>query len=189
MPGQTTKITNREKAAILMKAAGIEDDWTELYLIAEDKSRKDAEKIKFIATVVSRWRNSDKVKKCLAEYERLFADRAAEERQRATEEERRRQEEKQKTGGDSDQNAGKPGGKFAKGLDFYDPENQRRQINRIIQEASDDPRTQLDAIKAIQATQRDDKQAARDQKQMRAYLPIRCNACPLYEKARRKATK
>ena len=185
MPGATTKITPREKAAILLFAAGIETDWKELYLIAEDKSRRDAESIKEIAPQVSRWKTSDKVKNALADFQRIFADRDADARRRGAEEERRRQEEKQQAGSNEGNND-KPGGKFARAVDFYDPENQRRQINRIILEAGDDPRTQLDAIKAIQATQRDDKQAARDQRQVRAYLPQRCESCPLYLKARKK---
>ena len=186
MPGPSTKITPREKAALLMYAAGLETEWTELYLIADDKPAKEAREDKNLIQYVSRWKHSTKVEKALAEYSKLFADRDADERRKGAEEERRRQEEKQNTGGDSDRDAGKPGGKFAKPLDFYDPENQRKQINRIISESNDDPRTQLDAIKAIQATQRDDKQAARDQKQVRAYLPQRCDACPLYLKARKK---
>lgn len=188
MPGPTTKITNREKAAVLLAAAGLVDDWTELYFIAEDKSRKDAESVQFVAASVSRWKNSDKIKKCLAEYTKLLADREADARtegrdeERRKETERRRMEENERT----ERETGKP---FAANIDYYDPANQRTQINRIIAESDDDPKTQLDAIKTIQQTQRDDKQAARDQKQVRSYLPLRCESCPLYAKAAAKAIK
>ena len=86
----------------------------------------------------------------------------------------------------TERETGKP---FAANIDYYDPANQRTQINRIIAESDDDPKTQLDAIKTIQQTQRDDKQAARDQKQVRSYLPLRCESCPLYAKAAAKAIK
>lgn len=190
MPGQTTRITNREKAAILMMAAGIETDWYEIYLIAEDKSRKEAEKVKYLHSTVSRWRNSDKVKKCLAEYTKLFADREADARTQGRDEERRRQEERSEneTAGKSERTENEARRSFA-AVDYYDPKNQRKQINRIIQEAADDPRTQLDAIKAIQQTQRDDRQAAKDNQIQRFYIPIHCAACPLYQKAQKKATK
>lgn len=188
MPGPTTKITNREKAAVLLAAAGLVDDWTELYFIAEDKSRKDAESVQFVAASVSRWKNSDKIKKCLAEYTKLLADREADARTEGRDEERRKETERRRTEENerTERDAGKP---FAAAVDYYDPTNQRKQINRIIQEASDDPKTQLDAIKAIQQTQRDDRQAARDQKQVKSYLPLRCLSCPLYAKARKNTTK
>ena len=186
MPGQTTKITNRERAAIMLHAAGIVDDWTELYFIAEDKSRKDAESVKFVAASVSRWRNSDKVKNCLAEYRKLLADREADARTEGRDDERRRKEEERS---ESERKQTQSGARLAAAVDYYDPANQRQQINRIIAESGDDPKTQLDAIKAIQQTQRDDRQAARDQKQVQCYLPIRCNTCPLMQKARAKAAK
>ena len=62
-------------------------------------------------------------------------------------------------------------------IDYYDPANQRKQINRIIAESSDDPKTQLDAIKAIQQTQLDDRQAAKDSQIQRFYSPIQCREC------------
>ena len=189
MPGQTTKLTNRERAAILLHAAGLEDDWTELYFIAEDKSRKDAESVKFVAASVSRWKNSDKIKNCLSEFRKLLADREADARTEGREEGRRTEAERMERGGGSEPTESNRRREFAAPVDYYDPENQRKQINRIIQESSDDPKTQLDAIKAIQQTQRDDKQAARDQKQVRAYLPQRCETCPLYLKARERLTK
>ena len=192
MPGPTTKITNREKAAVLLAAAGLVDDWTELYFIAEDKSRKDAESVQFVAASVSRWKNSEKIKKCLAEYTKLLADREADARTEGRDEERRRETERRRTEENerTERDAGKP---FAATVDYYDPANQRTQINRIIQESGDDPRTQLDAIKTIQQTQRDDKQAAKDQQIQRFYTPVKCSSCPIrqeYEKRQaRKATK
>ena len=189
MPGPTTRITAREKAAVFLYAAGIETSWKEIYLIAEDKKRSDAEQIKDLTTLISRWKNSDKIKNALEESRRILAARDLEQRRQGAEEERRRQEEKQNEQGDNKQTTGHKAGQTAKNIDFYDPANQRTQINKIIQEASDDPKTQLDAIKAIQQTQRDDRQAARDQKQARFYLPIRCQSCPLYSKAAKNTTK
>ena len=189
MPGPTTKLTAREKAAVFLNAAGIEDDWTELYLIAEDKPREEAQKNKNLIIYVSRWKNSDKIKKALEESRRILAARDLEQRRQGAEEENRRQEKTQQDKRDSKQTAGEAGPRQYKQIDFYDPANQRTQINKIIQEASDDPKTQLDAIKAIQQTQRDDRQAARDQKQARFYLPVRCQSCPLYIKAAKNTTK
>lgn len=192
MPGPTTKITNREKAAVMLAAAGVVDDWTELYFIAEDKSRKDAESVQFVAASVSRWKNSDKIKKCLSEFTKLLADREADARTQGRDEERRKETER-KGREENERTASETGRPVAAPVDYYDPTNQRKQINKIIQQATDDPRTQLDAIKAIQQTQRDDKQAAKDQQIQRFYTPVKCAICPIrqeYEKRQaRKATK
>ena len=63
-------------------AAGFLDDWTEAYFIAEDRARKEAEAVKFVATSVSRWKNSDKVRNTFEQYRKHFADRDAEQRQK-----------------------------------------------------------------------------------------------------------
>lgn len=184
MPGATTPITDREKAAILALKIGIIQDAKTAYIVAEDKARKDVPQ-NALKSMISKWINSDKVKTFSGYVDRLLADRDADARQRGRQEERNEggQEEGKQAESDRSQH------RQAKDVDYYDPANQRKQINRIIQESSDDPKTQLDAIKAIQQTQRDDRQAARDQKQVQTYLPLRCFSCPLMEKERRKAGK
>ena len=188
MPGANTPTTDREKAALLAYRLGIIPDAKTAYIAAEDKAAADVA-AKSINSYVSRWINSDRVKQIISYFDRLLADRDADARERGREEEERRKYKTGKNAGDNERTDGKPGARLAKEIDFYDPANQRTQINRIIREAADDPKTQLDAIKAIQQTQRDDKQAARDQKQVRSYLPLRCNDCPLMIKARQETTK
>lgn len=184
MPGATTPITDREKAAILALKIGLIQDAKTAYIVAEDKARKDVPQ-NALKSMISKWINSDKVKTFSDYVERLLADRDADARKRGREEERNgtRPEESKPAENERSQH------RQAKDVDYYDPANQRKQINRIIQEASDDPKTQLDAIKAIQQTQRDDRQAARDQRQVQAFLPLRCSVCPLMEKARKNTIK
>ena len=188
MPGATTKITDREKAALFYFAAGLCDDWRQLYLIADAKTPEEAAENRNIKQYVSDWKRSEKVKKALEEFRKILADRDADERRKGAEQERQRKQE-EKNAGDSNRTDAQPEAHKRKEIDYYNPEEQKKQINRIIQDSADDPKTQLDAIKTIQQTQRDDKQAAREGRQVRAYLPQRCNTCPLYEKARRKPTK
>lgn len=184
MPGATTPITDREKAAILAYKLGIIQDARSAYIAAEDKARKDVPQAA-LKSMVSKWINSPKIVQFSDYVTRLLADRDADARQRGRDEERngiKSEEEKPAESERTQHHQSKP-------VDYYDPANQRQQINRIIAESSDDPKTQLDAIKAIQQTQRDDRQAARDQKQVQSYLPLRCDTCPLMEKARAKAAK
>lgn len=167
MPGPTTPITDREKAAITALKLGLLPDSRSAYIAAEDKPAKDVNPVG-IKTLVSRWINSDKVKQYGDYIERLLADREADARERG-----RREAETGRRAEGSERTESKPG----RAVDYYDPANQRKQINRIIAESSDDPKTQLDAIKAIQQTQRDDRQAAKDSQIQRFYTPIQCRDC------------
>lgn len=188
MPGPTTPITDREKAAILAYNLGILPDAKTAYFVAEDKAVKDIPQ-KALKSMISKWINSPKFTQFDDYVNRLLADRDSDARRRGRQEAEKRMQQgdarNEEEAGRSDHAETQPG----KTVDYYDPANQRKQINRIIQEASDDPKTQLDAIKAIQQTQRDDRQAARDQKQVKSYLPLRCLSCPLYTKARKNTTK
>lgn len=191
MPGPNSKITNREKAAILAVVFGIVDDWTEAYIVAEDKSLEEAKQLKFIASAVSRWRKSDKVKNTVKEFQKLIADRDAEERQKGREEAfseitHNQNEDNNESENESECFETKAKRNFAKPIDYSDPENRKRLYNEVIRKAKDDYKTQLDAAKMFEQIQKDDKQAAREQKQVRAYLPIMCKECALYERARLK---
>ena len=73
----------------------------------------------------------------------------------------------------------------SKFVDYSNPENQRKKLNQIINQASNSGEA-LDALKVIISGQKDDRQAAREQKQVKIYLPLICYDCPLYEKARKK---
>ena len=167
MPGPTTPITPREKAAILALKFGLLPDQKSAYIVAEDKPAKEVNP-KGIDTLASRWMKSEKIQSFSEYIDRLMADRDADARQRGREE-----AESGRTAGGSERTESKPG----RAVDYYDPANQRKQINRIIAESSDDPKTQLDAIKAIQQTQRDDRQAAKDSQIQRFYTPIQCRDC------------
>lgn len=191
MPGPTTPITNRERAAILLLLTGFINDWKECYLIAEDKSRKDAENVQYIASAISKWKNSGKITKAVEQMTRFLSDLRAEERNRAraealqTEEEKRRTEEN--GGGGNVRTDGERRRAIVQNVDYSNPENQTKKLNELINTAND-PGEALDALKVLISTQKDDKQAAREQKQVRAYLPLMCQQCPLYEKARKKVT-
>lgn len=194
MPGQTTKLTDREKAAIFALAAGLIDDTKTAYIIADQKPEKEVLKQTSLKSSVSRWLNSDKVQNTLKAYQRYFADRDAEERRKGREEASR-----QAAGNDEGQEGNKAGESnhtetkqtrtVDTKIDYNDPKARRQLYNRIITEAADDPKTQLDAAKLIEQTQRDDRQAAQDQKVQRVFLPATCQACPMYAKAQAKRPK
>ena len=189
MPKQAAPINARQKAAVFALAAGILADWTECFIAASENRTKEAEKVAATFSNVSHWKSSKKIRDYYDECrERIARDQARIQLQGIEEGKReaKKESEEETTTGENERTKTK---RPAAIVDYYDPANQRTQINRIIAESGDDPKTQLDAIKAIQQTQRDDKQAARDQKQVRSYLPLRCESCPLYAKARAKTTK
>ena len=184
MPTTRKELTNREKAAILAHKLGIIPTAKAAYLAAQDKAEKDIA-VGSLNSYASRFFSNPEVKEFSQFVDRYLADRESDARARGKEEAKREiyasMEIEGEQGGSDRTKSDQP-----KPVDYYDPANQRRQINRIIAESSDDPKTQLDAIKAIQQTQRDDRQAAQDRRQVQAFLPLRCQNCPLYERAKPK---
>lgn len=179
MPGVNTPTTDREKAALLAYKIGIIPDLKTAYLAAENKAIEDVA-TKALKTYVSKWINSERVKQLSAYLDRILADRDADARQRGRDEAENERNGNRTTPGRNERTETRKTAPVAN-VDYYDPANQRKQINQIIQQAADDPKTQLDAIKAIQQTQRDDRQAAKDQQIQRFYLPVRCQSCPIRE--------
>ena len=167
------KASEREKAILFVLAAGqLDGGWKEAFILSSQKAEKDVTNQKNITTSAERWHRRPEIMKA---YEKaLKAVQELKEEGRPAEDGTGIEDER------GDNNRTKPG-KPAK-VDYYNPENQRRQINKIIEQSQDDPKTQLDAIKAIQQTQRDDRQAAKDNQIQRFYSPLRCHHCPLYLK-------
>lgn len=182
MPSPKTPLTDREKAALLAYKFGLIDTTKAAYIAADDQPQAHIKGLSALNTLVSRWINSEKVKGFLSHCDSLILSKQAEAFQRGKDQAQRASLEAEKIQGDSERTQTRQ----AREIDYYDPKNQRTQINRIIAESQDDPKTQLDAIKAIQQTQRDDRQAAKDNQIQRFYTPVNCHFCPLYLKKRQK---
>ena len=184
MPGSTTPITDREKAAIFAYKFGILPELNAAFIAADDKPAAEVKGTKSLRVLCSRWANSEKFKRFADYVDRVIADRDADARKRGREE-----AEREFFGGEEERSNKRTDTDVKKAVDYYDPMNQRKQINRIIAESADDPKTQLDAIKAIQQTQRDDRQAAKEGRSVRVYLPLSCDICPLWQKAKARREK
>ena len=178
MPLLGKKITEREKAALYYHVFGGVDDWRQLYEIA-DAATDAKNEIKFLDIYISRWKNSEKVKTFLKVIQKQKADQDAEERNKGREEERTKARESEHT-------ETKPETRQKKEIDYSDPKNRRQLYNEVIANSGDDYKTKLDAAKVFEQIQKDDREAARQQKQQRVYLPAVCNECPLYLKARKR---
>lgn len=172
-------LTEREKAAVYLHVFGGFDNWTELYLIASDESNENARKKARPADNASKWKRSPKIQNYIetVRAERFRMEEKAREKGRAEEREK-----------DIERSENEPEKAPAKFVDYSDPANQRRKLNELVNKASD-PGEALDALKVIISGQRDDKQAAKERRQVAAYLPICCNDCPLYQSAREKGRK
>ena len=167
-------LTEREKAALYYHIFTGCKDWKTLYLIAIDAAQSDAQKDnKYLSAFASRWKNTQKVQNFITETRDRLAIEENKKRER-WENERRESERKETERGTGHTSA----------VDYTNPENQRKKLNELVNNASD-PGEALDALKVIISGQRDDKQAAREQKQVRAYLPLSCQDCPLYKKSKR----
>ena len=162
-------LTERERAAIALHVFQGVTDWGLLYAIAQP----GAYDRDFPKNSVSTWKNSAKIRDLIRDYtaardarENAIKTAAFEEGQRVLIE----------RAGADDNGAGL--------VDYSDPKNQLRKLNLLVNSAKD-PGEVLDALKVIISGQRDDRQAAREGRQVRAYLPLLCYQCPLYEEKRK----
>lgn len=67
-------------------------------------------------------------------------------------------------------------------IDYTKPDAQKKLLNHIIN-SSDESKEKLDALKAVISMQKDDREAARDNKIQRFYMPLKCTECPLHARA------
>ena len=182
---QSRYITEREKAAIYYHVFGGLDNWKQLYMIADPETDSKKE-IKYLDTYVSKWKNSDKIKDFVKTLQEEKARQQAEQRLKGQEEEKNKAKEEIEN---NERTEAKPESKEVKVIDYSDPVNRKRLYNEVIANSKDDYKTKLDAAKVFEQIQKDDREAARSQKQVRYYLPLRCENCSLYLKAQKKTTK
>ena len=173
------KLTDREKSALCMFVFGEITDWKTLYCIAENgpmKNPSDVDK-----TSVSKWKNSDKVTAYIETLNRTKYDllKAAENKGIET--------GRMEQAGSVHTKTEKPE-RVAKFVDYSSPAAQQAKLNELVNTA-DDPGEALDALKVIIQAQKADRDAAREGRTVRAYLPQACTDCPLYQKARKKGQK
>lgn len=180
---QSAKLTDREKAVLYYHLYSGVDDWRQLYILADNNKLNN--EAKFLDTLVSRWKRSDKVQRFLERIKKEKADQDAEQRQKGREEEKRKLEEC----GNNESTKPEPPKQIKKEIDYSDPKNRQKLYNEVIARSGDDPKTQLDAAKMFEQIQKDDREAAKAQKQSRVYLPLRCFSCPLYARQAKKAIK
>lgn len=169
--------TDKEKAAIFYHVYGGMQDWQTLFAITLDRPLEASREDKYLPEKASRWKRSEKIQTYLKQVQDARAVKEAREKEeilRQAEENVRKKIERE------------TGRKIL--VDYGDPANQRRKLNELINDASD-PGEALDALKVIISGQKDDRQAAREQKQVRAYLPLTCADCPLYRKFAKKTPK
>ena len=178
------RATAREKAVLFALAAGYIDTWETAFILSRQESEADADKLKSRKSSVTHWKQHPEIQNAYNYAVSALNLRDEETARKAREEASKKDDEETapQLAGDSVRTKPAKAGK----VDYYNPENQRRTINAIIDKAADDPKTQLDAIKAIQQTQRDDRQAAKDNQIQRYYTPVSCRACPFKAKAAKK---
>ena len=172
---QNQFITEREKAALKAHVFGGVDDWRLLFQMAGGYTESE----KSLTVFISRWKNSPKVKTEIEAQRREKFTIEQAQRERWREEEREREER-------AESESREP--KAKRRVDFTSPDEQKRLLNDLINNTND-PDQKLDALKIIIAGQRDDRQAAKEGRQVRAYLPQNCRDCVLYQREKAKQEK
>lgn len=174
------KITPGEIAAVYYSVFSGCQDWRQLYAIA-DGIKSDEKQKEINRSTIYAWKNTTKIQELFRDVERrkLELIQAAE---------KQGFQDGKNSLLDNIHTENETGGKKPKIVDYADPTNQARKLNELVNTAAD-PGEALDALKVIIQTQKADREAARDQKTVRAYLPLSCNSCPFLEKARKKSEK
>lgn len=181
MAGKTAEITIREKAAVIYHIITGES-WSECYKIASRDTFENISKSKHLPRYSASWKASHKIQTFLEEFKTIQEAKRQKEISEAIEEEKRGREEENERIKSTDK-------KQSNIIDYSDPKNRQHLYNEVIARSKDDPKTQLDAAKMFEQIQKDDREAAKAQKQTAVYLPLRCESCPLYNKARKKTIK
>lgn len=169
------KITIREQSAVRLHIyLDGEVSPSLLYRVAYPGSIDAVEAISDLPAVASRWWRSRKIQDFYTAEKALHDARKDAERKRIEAEAIHRiQAEK---AGHTD---------TAGMIDFSIPENQRKKLNQLINTATD-PGEALDALKLIISKQNELAPEERRESPVRVYLPLSCQDCPLYKKAKAK---
>ena len=162
-----------------MHVFGGVQDWKVLFSIADDAPIKSPGEVD--GSLVSRWKGTAKIQDLIEKVTRekiLLLDRA----------EKNGAKKAMDEAGNSDRAEGGVNLKNSKFVDYSSPDAQRAKLNELVNTASD-PGEALDALKVIIQGQRADREAAREGRVNRVYLPLTCDSCPMYQKARKRAAK
>lgn len=168
MKPNTKELSEREAAILRYGIAYNITSPAKLYALACDGSQDPA--------VATRWMQSKKVQDFLTR-ERAFWDESRRKEKAKIESEALAREAASRGKAASSKDLGP--------IDYADPKNQLRKLNELINTARDADE-QLDALKIMIATTAKNAEAdeSTHRKQVRAYLPLNCHDCPLYQRAR-----
>ena len=177
------ELTPREKNALFGLASGFLDNWTECYIIAYDGPAEKVETQTALSSSVSRWKNSAIVQREFQIISERIERAKREEREKILNDERESDKGRENS---VHTETAKPA-QIDKYTDFSKPENQFKKLNELVNTATDSAET-LDALKVIMSAQKADREAARDGKVVKCYIPITCKDCKLYLKAAKKVS-
>lgn len=172
---------NREKAAILAYELGFIKTWSEVYAIANNKPFEETIKEKHLSQMATKWKAYPRIQNAIDEI-KGFAYAKDKQKEEAIKARAEGEKERGKEEGEEEKRGRE---RLKVGLiDYTNPENQRQKLNELVNNASNTAES-LDALKVIIQGQKADREGAKEQKQVRAYLPLMCSECPLYEKAKK----
>ena len=179
METQENELTLKEKVAIQAIVFGIIKNWYDAYTIAYDGRADDLTRKRSLKTIVSRWKNHPKIKAfyndCISIYNQ---------QQNTIQPQQTAEDGKQENGKGESIHTKREKTAF---VDFSNPQNQMQKLNELVNSSEDVGET-LDALKVIISSQKADRESAREGKQVKAYIPMTCNNCPLYTKRAKKDT-
>ena len=179
-------ITHRERVALFALAAGYIENWTDCFIVASQENEDTTRRRGGLNTTVQRWKARTDIRDAFqAAKNNLFEhDEQIRRIYQAELDEKGGKDNGNDGTGDNERPEIRRGSRRGT-IDYLNPENQAAKLNELVNKSESAGET-LDALKVIIATQKADRDAARDGKQVKCYVPMSCDICPLYEKARKK---
>ena len=181
-------ITERENAILYALALGVIDSWQKAYILAHQRPEEEVKQQSALYSTVSRWKQHPEIVKAYNNAVAILKAREDKIREESKGAGIQEPKEEETSTGDNVRTETKTGRKLAGNVDYTNPAEQARKLNELVNNA-EDPGEALDALKVIIASQKADRESAREGKRVVFYTPLRCKDCPLYEKARAKREK
>ena len=164
------KLTDRERAAVKLAVAYAITSTSTLYRLAYNGTEEQAKATD--PAVMTRWWKSKRIQTALEEESAHFAARIKAAQDKAVSDHISREHSRREG------TAQTPEG----WVDYTDPANWQRELNRIANDPSLDDKQRFEAVKLLISSQKSqESDEAKNNDIQRFYTPLRCQDCPLYK--------
>ena len=170
---ELSSLTEREQAILIWAAVSGITDWKRIYILSRDASAREYAPPKNFAKIVSEWKHRDRVMNFFLEQRQIQELRIANAVEAKAKRDRKEKEQKER---DAERTA-------RNGTSRIDFLNRAELLEHLNDQANltDDVKVRTDLLKMISDLLRMKEDDRKEVDLQRFYMPLKCNACKLYE--------